>query len=107
MLMKTGIFYFTTCFHGFGILRHVNPFVRMLHIQCFHTKCRIFLGIELISFKSILEQLEKYLIVQPSEWKLNTILPYTILKKLARLDEYFVRYFDFCVTGLMAFLPKF
>ena len=32
MLMKTGIFYFTTCFHGFGILRHVDPFVRMLHI---------------------------------------------------------------------------
>ena len=31
MLMKTGIFYFTTCFHGFGILRHVDPFVRMLH----------------------------------------------------------------------------
>ena len=28
-------------------------------------------------------------------------------KKLARLDEYFVRYFDFCVTGLMAFPPKF
>ena len=32
MLMKTGIFYFTTCFHGFGIWRHVDPFVRMLHI---------------------------------------------------------------------------
>ena len=32
MLMKTGILYFTTCFHGFGILRHVDPFVRMLHI---------------------------------------------------------------------------
>ena len=32
MLMKTGIVYFTTCFHGFGILRHVDPFVRMLHI---------------------------------------------------------------------------
>ena len=31
MLMKTGIFYFTTCFHGFGILRHVDSFVRMLH----------------------------------------------------------------------------
>ena len=30
--MKTGILYFTTCFHGFGILRHVDPFVRMLHI---------------------------------------------------------------------------
>ena len=29
--MKTGIFYFTTCFHGFGILRHVDPFVKMLH----------------------------------------------------------------------------
>ena len=33
MLMKTGILYFTTCFHGFGILRHVDPFVRMLHIM--------------------------------------------------------------------------
>ena len=22
----------TTCFHGFAILRHVDPFVRMLHI---------------------------------------------------------------------------
>ena len=32
MLMKTYILYFTTCFHGFGILRHVDPFVRMLHI---------------------------------------------------------------------------
>ena len=32
MLMKTGILYFTTCFHGFAILRHVDPFVRMLHI---------------------------------------------------------------------------
>ena len=32
MLMKTGILYFTTCFHGFGILRHVDPFVRMLLI---------------------------------------------------------------------------
>ena len=30
--MKTGMLYFTTCFHGFGILRHVDPFVRMLHI---------------------------------------------------------------------------
>ena len=42
MLMKTGILYFTTCFHGFGILRHVDPFVRMLHIWsmfvCVHTK---------------------------------------------------------------------
>ena len=33
MLMKTGILYFTTCFHSFGILRHVDPFVRMLHIS--------------------------------------------------------------------------
>ena len=32
MLMKTGILYFTTCFHGFGILRHVDSFARMLHI---------------------------------------------------------------------------
>ena len=32
MLMKIGILYFTTCFHGFAILRHVDPFVRMLHI---------------------------------------------------------------------------
>ena len=24
--------YFTTCFHGFAILRHVDPFVRILHI---------------------------------------------------------------------------
>ena len=31
--MKTGILYFTACFHGFGILRHVDPFVRMLHIS--------------------------------------------------------------------------
>ena len=30
--MKTGILYFTTCFHGFGMLRHVDPFVRMQHI---------------------------------------------------------------------------
>ena len=30
--MKTGILYFTTCFQGFGILRHVDPFVKMLHI---------------------------------------------------------------------------
>ena len=36
MLMKTGILYFTTCFHGFGILRHVDPFVRMLHIYLKH-----------------------------------------------------------------------
>ena len=34
MLLKTGILYFTTCFHGFGILRHVDPFVGMLHILC-------------------------------------------------------------------------
>ena len=35
MLMKIGILYFTTCFHGFGILRLVDPFVRMLHnCQC-------------------------------------------------------------------------
>ena len=33
MLMKTGILYFTTCFHGLGILRHVDTFVRMLHIS--------------------------------------------------------------------------
>ena len=58
-------------------------------------------------FKSILEQLRKYSIVQPSEWKLDNILPYTIKKKLARLDKYFVRYFDFCVTGLIAFRPIF
>ena len=32
MLRKTGILYFTTCFHGFDILRHVDPIVRMLHI---------------------------------------------------------------------------
>ena len=32
--MKIGILYFTTCFHGFAILRHVDPFVRMLHICC-------------------------------------------------------------------------
>ena len=51
--------------------------------------------------------LEKYSIVQPSEWKLDNIVPYTIKKKLARLDEYFVRYFDFCVTGLIAFFPIF
>ena len=31
-------------------------------------------------FKSILEQLEKYLIIQPSEWKLDNIVPYTIKK---------------------------
>ena len=31
MLMKTGILYFKTCFHGFSILRHPDPFVRMLH----------------------------------------------------------------------------
>ena len=35
MLMKTGILYFTTCFHGFGILRHVDPFVRMLHTRAY------------------------------------------------------------------------
>ena len=35
MLMKTGILYVTTCFHRFGILRHVDPFVRMLHIYLF------------------------------------------------------------------------
>ena len=29
---EIGILYFTTCFHGFAILRHVDPFVRMLHI---------------------------------------------------------------------------
>ena len=28
---EIGILYFTTCFHGFAILRHVDPFVRMLH----------------------------------------------------------------------------
>ena len=31
MQMKIGILYFTTCFYGFAILRHVDPFVRMLH----------------------------------------------------------------------------
>ena len=30
--MKTDILYFTTCFQGFGILQHVDPFVRMQHI---------------------------------------------------------------------------
>ena len=54
-------------------------------------------------FKSILEQprkiFEYYLFVQPSS--------YAIKKNLARLDKYFVRYFDFCVTGLIAFLPIF
>ena len=35
MLMKTGILYFTTCFHGFDILRFVDPFVRMLHIYAY------------------------------------------------------------------------
>ena len=58
-------------------------------------------------FKSILSNLEKYSIVQPSEWKLDNIVPYTIKKKFARLDQYFVRYFDFCVTGLIAFFPIF
>ena len=32
MLPKTGILYFTALFHGFDILRRVDPFVRMLHI---------------------------------------------------------------------------
>ena len=41
MLMKTGILYFTTCFHGFGILRHVDPFVRMLHIYGHDDVCSI------------------------------------------------------------------
>ena len=31
-------------------------------------------------FKSILDQLRKYSIVQPSEWKLDNILLYTIKK---------------------------
>ena len=35
--MKTGILYFTTCFHGFGIMRHVDLFVRMLHIYVIWT----------------------------------------------------------------------
>ena len=39
MLMKTGLLYFTTCFHGFGILRHVDPFVRMLHIFAMFKEC--------------------------------------------------------------------
>ena len=56
---------------------------------------------------SILEQLRKYFVVQPSEWKLDNILQYTIKNKLARLDEYFVRYFDFCVTALQTFHRKF
>ena len=37
--MKTGILYFTTCFHGFAILRHVDPFVRMLHNYAFPYRC--------------------------------------------------------------------
>ena len=32
MLMKTCMLYFTTCFYGFGILRHIDTFVKMLHI---------------------------------------------------------------------------
>ena len=38
-------------------------------------------------FKSILvwSNLEKYLIVQPSEWKLDNILPYTI-KKISEIE---------------------
>ena len=39
--------------------------------------------------------------------KLYNILPYTIKKKLARLDEYFVRYLDFCDMALKTFLRKF
>ena len=39
--MKTGILYFTTCFHLFGILRHVDPFVRMLHIRNNHLDKRL------------------------------------------------------------------
>ena len=45
--MKTGILYFTTCFHGFGILRHVDPFVRMLHKSGFPT---LFLLADLSTF---------------------------------------------------------
>ena len=32
MLPKTGILYFATLLDGFDILRHVDPFVRILHI---------------------------------------------------------------------------
>ena len=48
--MKTGILYFTTCFHGFGILRHVNPFVRMLHID----------GVERTLYKKIYNIVQTY-----------------------------------------------
>ena len=44
MLPKTGILYFTTCVHGFNILRHVDPFVRMLHI-CEFVKEVKYLGV--------------------------------------------------------------
>ena len=52
--------------------------------------------------KPILSNLEKYLIVQHSKWKLDNILPHTINFFLARLDKYFVRYLDLCqgIDGL-------
>ena len=40
--MKTGILYFTTCFHCFVILRHVDPFVRMLHIYTNHLSSQVY-----------------------------------------------------------------
>ena len=55
--MKTGILYFTTCFHGFGILRHVDPFVRMLHIYRVHNSDNNYCYISTIIIFSLLTML--------------------------------------------------
>ena len=90
------------CLHSVMFIRRYVTFVLVLS-RCIHIVwCCVRKKSRTTIFKSILEQLTKNLNVQPSEWKLDNILPYTI-KTLVRLDEYFVRYFDFCLTGLMAF----
>ena len=70
MLMKTGILYFTTCFHGFGILRHVDPFVRMRHIYAVASprlrylkqlrRCGVATEDQLMFYKSVIAPITEY-----------------------------------------------
>ena len=101
--MKTGILYFTTCFHGFAILRHVDPFVRMLHIYysyeslLFHIFCcdilhPIWWRIQSYSYKSslILRNPVLFLQIQPYSYEssLNLTNPALFFSKLLILNWY-------------------
>ena len=65
--MKIGIhvLYFTTCFHGFGILRHVDPFVRMLHISTLQNRFIRFISKCLSSSNCILKLISHFAIANP------------------------------------------